>query len=62
MEMDPDFALGMLKTISTFLDFFAKIKKKFYWLRGYVGAWLAFRPGDWGSNLTWAKLFFSLHW
>ena len=89
--MDPDFALGMLKTISTFLDFFATIKflKKQlqtlqllnfwisrqnlirlqndlrsiffwlqYWLRGYVGAWLAFRPGDWGSNLTWAKLFF----
>ena len=26
MEMDPDFALGMLKTISTFLDFFATIK------------------------------------
>ena len=25
MEMDPDFALGMLKTISTFLDFFATI-------------------------------------
>ena len=24
--MDPDFALGMLKTISTFLDFFATIK------------------------------------
>ena len=24
----------------------------------YVGAWLAFGPGDWGSNLTWAKLFF----
>ena len=91
MEMDPDFALGMLKTISAFLDFFATIKflKKqlqtlqllnfwisrqnlirlqndlrsiffwlHYWLRGYVGAWLAFRPGDWGSNLTWAKLFF----
>jgi hypothetical protein len=29
-----------------------------YWLAGYVGAWLAFGPGDWGSNLTWAKLFF----
>ena len=30
MEMDPDFALGMLKTISTFLDFFCynKISKK----------------------------------
>jgi hypothetical protein len=26
MEMDPDFALGMLKNISTFLDFFATIK------------------------------------
>jgi hypothetical protein len=26
MEMDPDFALGMLKTISTFLDFSATIK------------------------------------
>ena len=91
IEMDADFALGMLKTISTFLDFFATtkfLKKQLqtlqllnfwisrqnlirlhndlrsiffwlhYWLRGYVGAWLAFRPGDWGSNLTWAKLFF----
>ena len=91
MEMDPDFALGMLKTISTFSDFLATIKflKKLlqnlhffnfwisrqnlirlqndlrsiffwlhYWLRGYVGTWLVFRPGDWGSNLTWAKLFF----
>ena len=89
--MDSDFALGMLKTISTFLDFFATIKflKKqlqtlqllnfwisrqnlirlhndlrsiffwlHYWLRGYVGVWLAFRPGDWGSNLTWAKKIF----
>ena len=87
----PDLAFGMLKTISTFLDFFATIKflKKqlqslqllnfwisrqnlirlhndlrsiffwlHYWLRGYVGALLAFRPGDWGSNLSWAKLFF----
>ena len=26
MEMDPDIALGMLMTISTFLDFFATIK------------------------------------
>ena len=90
IEMDSDFALGMLKTISTFLDFFATIKflekqlqtqllnfwisrqnlirlhnelrsiflQLHYWLRGYVGAWLAFPPGDWGSNLTWAKLFF----
>jgi len=27
-------------------------------LAGYVGLWLAFGPGDWGSNLTWAQLFF----
>ena len=88
--MDPDFALGILKTISTFLDFFdiwnfsktsfklydfpnfespainnlyciitsKSFEKKPHWLAGYVGVWLAFRPGDWGSNLTWAKKIF----
>ena len=69
MEMDPDFALGMLKTISTFLDFFATkkiLKNSFklynFWifkishqnqirLRGYVGAWLAFRPEGVSSTM-----------
>ena len=30
IEMDPDFALGMLKTISTFLDFLFK-SAQFAW-------------------------------
>ena len=48
-------AINNLDCMMTSIFFFEKIT---YWLAGYVGSWLAFRPGDWGSNLTWAKLFF----